>query len=92
MPRHEGCKCQGQYGGEGHGRAQEKDPPGPREQPASAATPQYKASAWANVNGHGDYNQLHAHPRNHWAVVYYVAVTYFFLLLSTKTLEAKRWQ
>lgn len=41
---------------------------------ASAATPQYKASAWANVNGHGDYNQLHAHPRNHWAVVYYVAV------------------
>ena len=25
-------------------------------------------------------------------VVYYVAVTYFFLLLATKTLEAKRWQ
>lgn len=25
-------------------------------------------------------------------VVYYIAVTYFFLLLSTKTLEAKRWQ
>ena len=25
-------------------------------------------------------------------VVYYVAVTYFFLLLSIKTLEAKRWQ
>jgi len=25
-------------------------------------------------------------------VIYYVAVTYFFLLLSTKTLEAKRWQ
>jgi ABC-2 type transport system permease protein len=25
-------------------------------------------------------------------VVYYVAVTYFFLLLSVKTLEAKRWQ
>jgi ABC-2 type transport system permease protein len=25
-------------------------------------------------------------------VVYYVATTYFFLLLSTKTLEAKRWQ
>jgi len=25
-------------------------------------------------------------------VVYYVAMTYFFLLLSVKTLEAKRWQ
>ena len=25
-------------------------------------------------------------------VIYYVAVTYFFLLLATKTLEAKRWQ
>ncbi|HUJ59809.1 MAG TPA: ABC transporter permease [Kofleriaceae bacterium] len=25
-------------------------------------------------------------------VVFYLAVTYFFLLLSTKTLEAKRWQ
>ena len=25
-------------------------------------------------------------------VVYYVAVTYFFLLLATKTLEAKRWE
>ena len=25
-------------------------------------------------------------------VVYYLAVTYFFLLLSVKTLEAKRWQ
>ena len=25
-------------------------------------------------------------------VVYYVAVTYFFLLLAVKTLEAKRWQ
>jgi ABC-2 type transport system permease protein len=25
-------------------------------------------------------------------VIYYVAATYFFLLLSTKTLEAKRWQ
>jgi ABC-2 type transport system permease protein len=25
-------------------------------------------------------------------IVYYVAVSYFFLLLSTKTLEAKRWQ
>jgi hypothetical protein len=25
-------------------------------------------------------------------VVYYVATTYFFLLLSIKTLEAKRWQ
>jgi len=25
-------------------------------------------------------------------VVYYIAMTYFFLLLTTKTLEAKRWQ
>ncbi len=25
-------------------------------------------------------------------VIYYIAVTYFFLLLSVKTLEAKRWQ
>jgi hypothetical protein len=25
-------------------------------------------------------------------VVYYVGVTYFFLLLAIKTLEAKRWQ
>jgi ABC-2 type transport system permease protein len=24
-------------------------------------------------------------------VIYYVAVTYFFLLLATKTMEAKRW-
>jgi ABC-2 type transport system permease protein len=25
-------------------------------------------------------------------VVYYVAVTYFFLLLATKVMEAKRWE
>jgi ABC-2 type transport system permease protein len=25
-------------------------------------------------------------------VIYYVAVIYFFLLLSVKTLEGKRWQ
>jgi ABC-2 type transport system permease protein len=25
-------------------------------------------------------------------VLFYLAVTYFFLLLSVKTLEAKRWQ
>jgi ABC-2 type transport system permease protein len=25
-------------------------------------------------------------------VVYYLAVTYFFLLLTIKTMEAKRWQ
>jgi ABC-2 type transport system permease protein len=25
-------------------------------------------------------------------VVYYIAVTYFFLMLATRTLEAKRWQ
>jgi uncharacterized protein (TIGR02466 family) len=40
----------------------------------SAALPPYKATAWVNVNGDGDYNQLHVHPRNHWAVVYYVTV------------------
>jgi uncharacterized protein (TIGR02466 family) len=39
-----------------------------------ARVPSYKATAWANVNCPGDYNQLHAHPRNHWAVVYYVTV------------------
>jgi uncharacterized protein (TIGR02466 family) len=44
-----------------------------RQKP-SAAAPSYKATAWANVNGEGDYNQLHVHPRNHWAAVYYVAV------------------
>jgi ABC-2 type transport system permease protein len=25
-------------------------------------------------------------------IIYYLAVTYFFLLLAVKTLEAKRWQ
>jgi hypothetical protein len=25
-------------------------------------------------------------------VVYYLALTYFFLLLAVKTMEAKRWQ
>jgi hypothetical protein len=25
-------------------------------------------------------------------LIYYLATTYFFLLLSIKTLEAKRWQ
>jgi ABC-2 type transport system permease protein len=25
-------------------------------------------------------------------IIYYVGVTYFFLLLAVKTLEAKRWQ
>jgi uncharacterized protein (TIGR02466 family) len=36
--------------------------------------PRYKAFGWMNLNGDGDYNQLHVHPRNHWAVVYYAAV------------------
>jgi uncharacterized protein (TIGR02466 family) len=34
----------------------------------------YRASGWANVNRHGDYNLPHSHANNHWAVVYYVAV------------------
>ena len=33
----------------------------------------YQAYGWANVNQSGDYNALHMHPGNHWAVVYYVA-------------------
>ncbi len=36
------------------------------------ATPRYTAGGWANVNTEGQYNQLHVHPRSHWAVVYYV--------------------
>jgi uncharacterized protein (TIGR02466 family) len=43
------------------------------EQRPSPATPRYTAGGWANVNTDGDYNQLHVHPRSHWAVVYYVA-------------------
>lgn len=33
----------------------------------------YAALGWANINRDGQYNMLHSHPRNHWAVVYYVA-------------------
>jgi uncharacterized protein (TIGR02466 family) len=33
----------------------------------------YQSYGWANVNRSGDYNAMHMHPGNHWAVVYYVA-------------------
>lgn len=29
-------------------------------------------TAWANVNGDGDYNRHHSHANNHWSGVYYV--------------------
>ena len=32
----------------------------------------YKATAWANVNRHGNYNNIHIHAGSHWAIVYYV--------------------
>jgi len=35
---------------------------------------EYRATAWANVNRHGQYNTIHVHPGSHWAVVYYIAV------------------
>ncbi len=41
--------------------------------PASAPiTVEYTAYGWANVNRNGDYNRLHNHGEDHWAVVYYV--------------------
>jgi uncharacterized protein (TIGR02466 family) len=43
------------------------------EQQTPPPTPPYTIGGWANVNRDGDYNQLHVHPRSHWAVVYYVA-------------------
>ncbi|MGE0714989.1 MAG: TIGR02466 family protein [Alphaproteobacteria bacterium] len=33
----------------------------------------FNAQAWANVSRAGNYNEVHTHPGNHWAVVYYVA-------------------
>lgn len=42
-------------------------------QTGSASTPRFELNAWMNMNRSGDYNQLHSHPLNHWAVVYYVA-------------------
>ncbi len=38
------------------------------------AAPTYTATAWANVNREGNYNNLHNHPRQHWACVYYVCL------------------
>ncbi len=43
------------------------------ENRAAPPVPPYTIGGWANVNGAGDYNLLHVHPRSHWAVVYYVA-------------------
>lgn len=34
---------------------------------------EYRAGAWANVNRNGDYNRIHSHGEDHWAVVYYVS-------------------
>jgi len=36
--------------------------------------PTYAITAWANVNRDGNYNNMHNHPRQHWALVYYVAL------------------
>ncbi len=33
----------------------------------------FTAQAWANVSQAGHYNEVHTHPGNHWAAVYYVA-------------------
>lgn len=40
----------------------------------AAPAPRVELNAWMNINRPGDYNQLHSHPLNHWAVVYYVAI------------------
>lgn len=34
---------------------------------------EYVAGAWANVNGHGNYNDAHVHPDSDWSCVYYAA-------------------
>ncbi len=34
----------------------------------------FAATAWANINRDGNYNNLHNHPRQHWALVYYVSL------------------
>lgn len=34
----------------------------------------FQAQAWANVSRDGHYNEIHSHPGNHWAAVYYVSV------------------
>lgn len=47
--------------------------PARRDASAPKAT-SYAATAWANVNRNGNYNNLHNHPRQHWALVYYVTL------------------
>ncbi len=37
-----------------------------------AFTCKLAVTAWANVNGDGDYNRHHTHAGNHWSAVYYV--------------------
>jgi uncharacterized protein (TIGR02466 family) len=44
-----------------------------RRPPETQKRATYQAYGWANVNGSGDYNAVHVHPRNHLSVVYYVA-------------------
>jgi uncharacterized protein (TIGR02466 family) len=35
---------------------------------------QWKGTAWANINGRGDWNSTHNHAVSHWSGVYYVQV------------------
>ncbi len=46
----------------------------PYRQSPQAVDIAYRATGWANVNRHGDYNNIHIHSGSHWAVVYYVTV------------------
>jgi uncharacterized protein (TIGR02466 family) len=46
----------------------------PYRKDPSAVDIAYRATGWANVNRHGDYNSIHIHSGSHWAVVYYVSV------------------
>jgi uncharacterized protein (TIGR02466 family) len=45
----------------------------PYRQKPDAVEIAYRATGWANVNRHGNYNNIHMHSGSHWAVVYYVA-------------------
>lgn len=45
---------------------------------AQFGTPEFRCKltvgCWANVNGDGDYNRIHAHGEAHWSGVYYVTI------------------
>ncbi|WP_119167065.1 TIGR02466 family protein [Algihabitans albus] len=56
----------GQYINEAFGAAMEA------EIGTRAFTCKLAVTAWANVNGDGDYNRHHTHASNHWSGVYYV--------------------